>query len=221
MAEGDAQENTQEKKMGKGKKLGLGCGGFIVLLLLLAVIGAALGGEDATVEEAAAPADSGSEAVVEEPTEEPAAEAPDPSSAISTWVDLTLKASRSGDSIKFSGTTNLPEGTVLFWEAMELDGIWCDDGQVEVKDGKYSGLVKDMLCDWGEGDPYVPAGDVELWVAFIINEPVASLEDSVMPHQPAELVAVMGEEGENMEGDCLDIQADGSKRAERITVVKP
>jgi len=128
----------------------------------------------------------------------PASSSAEEQPADDTYVEFTLKAKRNGDTIKLSGTTNLPDGALL---AYSLE--WAQDlteGTLLVSDGRFEGSVSD-----------VPSGPVEAWVAF---QTILGAGKS----QPQELIDRFGEMGENMTGP--DVVTGGDlKRAEKVVTV--
>ncbi len=118
----------------------------------------------------------------EEATESPAASPDD-----SPVVELTLDAERTGETLKFSGTTNLPDGALLLYRITlpaDADGGSSLEWTGVVNDGRFEGESPPL--NW----------PVELLVAF-------QMDLDRDGQQPAELIERFGENGEKMKGDTV------------------
>lgn len=119
-------------------------------------------------------------------------------------VDLTLDADISADQLSIRGATDLPDGTLLSYEAQQVDDPqlrWHAEGHAEVRGGRFEETVS--VADW-------EFGDVEVYVSF-----PSSLGGV---QQPAGVVERFGERGERLTGTNVTAYDDGN-RVDDVVVI--
>lgn len=120
-----------------------------------------------------------------------------PAHEVDTNVQMTLERQVDSDGVHIWGTTNLPDGALLFIQIsslrpsglVEWTGVAWDT--IEVKGGQYSAYFN--LKEWR----FEPSKK-RIWVAFIIR----SLPGG--KNQPGFVIEAFGEKGENMKGELVD-----------------
>lgn len=118
-------------------------------------------------------------------------------------VELSLDTEFEGDTLRISGSTNLPDDTLIAFEVTHDDEFELfEEGHIAVENGKYQTELD--LSDW-------PSGEIRVWVAF-----QTILGTSV--HQPDFVIEQFGEMGENIEGENVT-EAGGMKRVELESTV--
>lgn len=124
-------------------------------------------------------------------------------------VSLTLDPVMTNRRLTITGTTNLPDGAILMYEArhenwrLAGEPVWLRAGQTAVKDGTYADRLN--VSRW-------PEGTIEVWVAF----QAVLLEGT----QPPDVTARYGPMGEGLTGD--DVTRDGPmRRIERTVSLAP
>lgn len=124
-------------------------------------------------------------------------------------VELDFQPVIEGKILKLVGKTNLPDGAMIAWEVspgpnyqgqFEFDMI--KEGAAKVQNGQWQTSIS------LEG---MPKGELEVWAGFqtIMREEYK---------QPAEIIAIYGEAGENITGP-LAKQVGGITRAEVIKTI--
>lgn len=114
-------------------------------------------------------------------------------------VRLTLQVTRSGDTVRLTGRTNLPNGAVIVYEVQQVSGAWIsDDGHATVKAGRFNGTVK-----------ATPSGKLEAWAAFMLVPGVVK--------QPASVRELYGDNGDLIPNGT---EAGGMRRVEVTATVK-
>lgn len=131
--------------------------------------------------------------------------APSTPAATPTEVDTDVEVSidnleAGGGTVSASGSATVLDGTLISWELVPVDMENMEDfadGAVEVSGGAF-----DLEVDVADWQP----GEVELWVAFqtVLGTTV---------EQPAEVIAVYGENGQNMTGPNV-VEVGGLYRVE-------
>lgn len=118
-----------------------------------------------------------------------------------TLVELTLEPRLQGQSVVVSGTTNLKEGAYIGYEVEhetylgDMKNSWFKDGNIVVRNGRYSGTVS--IAGW-------PRGEIKVWVTFM----------SFLKEQPEWAKTLYGEGGKDVDGPTVKLAGQGIKRAE-------
>ena len=132
-----------------------------------------------------------------------------PVAPVGVSASLTIEPDLRNGRLTIAGTTDLPDGAILMYEARHEnwvnagEPVWLRAGQVAVQDGAYSERLN--LRRW-------PAGTIDVWVSF----QTVLLEGS----QPEPILAVYGALGEHLIGE--NVTAEGTiRRVERTVTVEP
>lgn len=121
----------------------------------------------------------------EQPGDEPAGSGQDEPASSGLTVSMRVELAQAGDQLRVQGSTNIPDGGLVYFEAMALthsdvhEGF--ESGELEVMDGRLETSLD--VSGW-------PSGTVEVLLAF------TTLNLSQPPH----ILALIGDSGEGILG---------------------